>query len=342
MKKSSSLNNEDFIEFCYNKILGREADSEGRNAFLSELNSNRLSREDILSHFITCEEFEQRLLFGEFVPPGHFYSVIPSITEKQLHALSKEENPSELRGIDLKFSKQHELLEQFHKYASECPFPRHKSDGFRYYYENTPYSYGDGITLYNMIRHYQPKKVIEVGSGFSSCVTLDTNDLFFDSAIDITFIEPYPELLHSLIINTIVSEDKNKPNIISKKLQDVDLEVFTQLEANDILFIDSTHVSKLNSDVNTIFFDILPSLPKGVIVHFHDIFWPFEYPKSWIQEGRAWNEIYLFRSFLEFNDSFEIIFFADYLGKNHKDLFKDDMSIFLNNPGGNIWLQKTK
>lgn len=342
MSKTKPLTDEELIEFCYKNILGRESDQEGKTAFLSELYANNLSREDLLIHFVTCEEFNQRLLSGEFVPPGHFYSVIPSSTEKKLYLLTDEEHPSQFDGIDLNLSEQYKLLEQFLKFYQECPFPIHKSDGYRYYFENIPYSYGDGLTLYNMIRHFQPKRIIEIGSGFSSCVTLDTNDLYFDSSIDITFIEPYPELLHSLILDTLISGTKNKPNIIAKRLQDVNLEVFKDLQENDIFFIDSTHVSKLNSDVNKILFDILPSLPKGVIIHIHDIFWPFEYPKSWIEDGRAWNEIYLLRSFLEFNDSFEIIFFADYLGKYHQEWLGENMPVFLQNPGGNIWLRKIK
>lgn len=342
MTTSSSLNNEEFINFCYQTILGRKADAEGKNAYLTELNLHNLSREDLLIQFVTCEEFKERLLHGEFVPPGHFYSVIPSKTERNLHALSEDQDISNIAGIDINVSGQMKLLGNFLNSYQECPFPHQKTDGYRYYFDNTPYSYGDGITLYNMIRHFKPQRVIEIGSGFSSCVTLDTNDLFFEGSIDITFIEPYPELLHSLILDTLITEKNNKPNVIAKRLQDVDLDVFKQLKANDILFIDSTHVSKLNSDVNRIFFDILPSLPEGVIIHFHDVFWPFEYPKAWIQDGRAWNEIYMLRTFLQCNDSFEIIFFADYLAKHQREWFSENMPLFLHNPGGNIWLRKTK
>jgi hypothetical protein len=84
------------------------------------------------------------------------------------------------------------------------------------------------------------------------------------------------------------------------------MEIFCGLEENDILFIDSTHVTKINSDVNKIIFEILPKLQKGVLIHFHDIFWPFEYPQTWIREGMFWNEAYILRAFLEYNNSFEI------------------------------------
>ena len=118
--------------------------------------------------------------------------------------------------------------------------------------------------------------------------------------------------------------------------------MFAQLQENDILFIDSTHVSKLNSDVNRIIFNILPALKKGVLIHFHDIFWPFEYPKTWVKEGRAWNEAYLLRAFLEYNTDFEILFFSHYTHLFNREWIAANMPLFLNNLGGNIWLRKTK
>jgi hypothetical protein len=82
--------------------------------------------------------------------------------------------------------------------------------------------------------------------------------------------------------------------------------IISNLNENDILFIDSTHVSKFNSDVNCIIHNILPALSKGVYIHFHDVMYPFEYPKNWLIEGRAWNEQYILRAFLEFNTNFKL------------------------------------
>ncbi|MDZ7784588.1 MAG: class I SAM-dependent methyltransferase [Halioglobus sp.] len=162
----------------------------------------------------------------------------------------------------------------------EMPFQDAPAPGLRYHFENEAYTYGDGILTYCMIRHLAPSKVIEVGSGFSSCLILDTNELFFNGAIETTFIEPYPQLLNSLI----TKEDAGSIKLIPERLQDVDTSVFDALHAGDILFIDSTHVSKIDSDVNYLFFEILPRLEKGVTIHFHDIFYPFEYPRWWVYE----------------------------------------------------------
>ena len=98
-------------------------------------------------------------------------------------------------------------------------------------------------------------------------------------------------------------------NLRQQTLQSVGVEVFEELGRGDILFIDSTHVSKLGSDVNYLFFEILPRLRSGVRVHIHDVFFPFEYPPKWIAKGIAWNENYLLRGFLQYNDKFRIVLF---------------------------------
>jgi predicted O-methyltransferase YrrM len=187
-----------------------------------------------------------------------------------------------------------------------------------------------------MIRHARPRKIVEVGSGYSSCVILDTNEIFLNNTVNCTFIEPYPKRLFSLV----KEDDKSHFELIEKNLQDVDLKQFQQLSNNDILFIDSTHVSKTNSDVNYILFKILPSLQPGVLIHFHDILYPFEYPKAWLYEGRAWNEAYILRSFLQYNSSFKIEFFNTFLEHFHSALFLEKMPLCMKNTGASIWLRK--
>ncbi len=206
----------------------------------------------------------------------------------------------------------------------------------RYFFDNPAYSYSDAIVLYSMIRHLNPKMIIEVGSGYSSCVTLDTNELFFNSSIICKFIEPYPDLLLSLVKD----QDKERITIFPSRLQDIELKEFEDLGRNDILFIDSTHVSKVNSDVNRLLFEILPRLAPGVHIHFHDIFYPFEYPMRWVYEGRAWNEQYLLRAFLEYNRAYRIVFMNSFLERFNKDAFKKYMPLCLKNTGGSIWIEK--
>ena len=290
---------------------------------------------------LQISELEQmKIVIGKYktwVPPGHYYSPIPSLEEiKEKDNEIFENIPRELLGIDLNESLQLELFYQFKKYYDEIPFDSHQKNNLRYFFENPAYSYSDAIFLYCMIRHSQPKKIIEVGSGYSSCVTLDVNELYFDQKISCTFIEPYPDLLLSLIKDS----DQEKVEIIASKLQDVELEKFAELQAGDILFIDSTHVSKVNSDVNYILFKILPYINSGVYIHFHDIFYPFEYPKHWVYEGRAWNEDYILRAFLSYNRDFKIVLFNTYLEHFYKDMFVADMPLCMKNLGGSLWIQK--
>jgi hypothetical protein len=272
-----------------------------------------------------------------FVPPGHFYSPIPSLEE-----VSKDDEaifgamPRGIPGVDLREEEQLQLLHTLLPYYREMPFQDKEQEGLRYYFDNPSYTYSDAIFLHCLIRHLRPKRFIEVGSGFSSCVTLDTNDRFFAGGIDVSFIEPYPDLLKSLVSDS----ERSKIKIIQSRLQDVNLGLFDSLQSNDILFIDSTHVSKVHSDVNRVIFDILPRLAPGVHVHVHDVFYPFEYPKAWIMEGRAWNEAYLLRAFLQYNSAWRVVLMNTYMEIFHAAFFKEHMPLCLKNPGASIWLRR--
>ena len=130
-----------------------------------------------------------------------------------------------------------------------------------------------------------------------------------------------------------------RSKIIEKKVQEVALDFFRELEKGDILFIDSSHVSKCGSDLNYLLFNVLPILNKGVFIHFHDIFFPFEYPKEWVIGGRNWNENYLIRAFLMNNKNYEICLFSHYLHIHHPDIFQN-MPLAKKDFGGSLWLEK--
>jgi predicted O-methyltransferase YrrM len=270
-----------------------------------------------------------------WMSPGHFYSPIPNADEvRKRESELFGEPPRTLPGIDLREDAQLALVDQLKDFYGEMPFPRVKSDSMRYWFDNWAYSYGDAILLYSMLRHVRPRRVIEIGSGFSSAAMLDTNERFLDRATALTFIDPDPSTVRALL------KPEDTAEIIAKPVQDVPLSRFDELEADDFLFVDSTHVAKTGSDVNRILFDILPRLKDGVWVHFHDMFYPFEYPKEWVYEGRAWNEDYIVRAFLEFNAAFRIELFATYLARFHRDWFARHMPLCLENPGGALWIRK--
>lgn len=284
-------------------------------------------------HVQAYAQFKKNACF----PAGHYYSTIVSVDDIKERAgeIWAKEGVDGITGIELHTESQTALVKCFAEYYNDMPFGREKKDGLRYYFENRFYSYTDAIFLYAMIRHYRPKQIIEAGSGYSSSVMLDTNELFFGNRISLMFIEPYPDRLNRLL----KEKDLASTTLIQRNIQQVPLSVFETLEAGDILFVDSTHVAKTGSDVNYIFFEILPRLNNGVLIHFHDIFYPFEYPRRWVYMGRNWNEAYFLRAFLTDNPKYEIKLFSDYLHKHHPTTF-EDIPLCYQNHGGNLWLEK--
>lgn len=270
-------------------------------------------------------------------PNGHYYSpvfLIEDVKEREFE-IWKHQNEDTILGIDLNTSGQLELVSEFYKFYNDLPFELESKPKVRYQLENGYYSFTDGIVLYSIIRLFKPRRIIEVGSGFSSMVILDTNELFFNNEIDVTFIDPHPERLYDLM----KPSDDKKAKIVESYIQQIPISQFQELEKGDILFIDSTHVSKTGSDVNYILFEILPNLQSGVLIHFHDIYYPFEYPKEWVFKGINWNEDYILRAFLMYNENFTIKFFAQYLHKFHKDTF-DQLPLCFHGFGSSLWIER--
>jgi hypothetical protein len=266
-------------------------------------------------------------------PPGHYHSPIPNLDEVTERQDTIWSSPRSLPGIDVKVDGQLKLLEAFATYYAEQPFKDEPVNGLRYGFSNPYFSYGDGLALYCMLRHVRPTRLVEVGSGWSSALALDVVDRFLGDDVSCIFIEPYPKRLRELIHPA----DADRVEIFTKPLHDVDAALFTNLQSGDILLIDSTHVSRVGSDVNQLVHDVLPILPRGIHVHFHDIFWPFEYPREWIFSGRAWNEAYLLRAYLTHNPRANISWFNNYLATFHADQVAAVMPMWSLNPGGSLW-----
>ncbi|MCM1211805.1 MAG: class I SAM-dependent methyltransferase [Blautia sp.] len=261
-----------------------------------------------------------------------FESPYPNLSE--IHEKEDEifDKSKKILEIDFNLDRQFELADMM-KALDIIDWTGEKSESNRYYYTNEFYPKGSADILHYMMRILKPKKIIEVGSGFSTAVMLDTNEKCFDNSIEIISIEPYADRLKTLL----KAEDNIEINECF--LQDIPLSFFEQLGENDILFIDSSHVSRINSDVNYIFFEILPRLKKGVYVHFHDIFYPFIYPKKWIYQGRVYNEMYILRAFLMNNNKYSVQFFGEMLEYNYKEKLCDKL---IGNCSGNIWIRKEK
>lgn len=277
--------------------------------------------------------------------PGHFYSPIPDFSSFIDHGMRLcDRSITEVAGINLNTQYQTDLICAFSKYYQEMPFAEQKTDSARFWLDNGLFSYGDPVILYSFLRHFQPQRIVEIGSGFSSAAMLDVNDKFFEGEIEFDFIEPYPDRLYDLLSEG----DKNKYRIHVTKIQELPLDVLSSLSENDILFIDSSHVAKAGSDLVYILSEVLPILNKGVIIHFHDILWPFEYPEEWFVDGRAWNEAYFIKIFLQYNGAFEIIYFNSQMETHFSTKLEENLPITLCIPSnfpytqGNtsLWLRK--
>lgn len=280
--------------------------------------------------------------FKEGFPPGHFYSVLPdSETIARVAIGPATAVPEALPGIDMRPAEQLRLLEELKPYAGDFPYQTDRSDPqgrmLRYALKNGMFSTGDALVLQCFLRHFRPKRVIEVGSGYSSAVMLDTNEFFLDGRMSLTFVEPYPERLNKLLNET----DMQRATIHAARVQSVDLDIFRTLASGDLLFIDSSHVGKAGSDLLHLLFEVLPVLPSGCYVHFHDIFWPFEYPMPWYREGRAWNEAYFVRALLANSSKYQVVLHNHFLAARQPEVLADALPRYFEGSGGSIYLIKT-
>ena len=286
-------------------------------------------------------------MIKEFVEPGHFYSVIPNITN--------DYNNGETKFANLNFNEESHLqiLEELNSHLTkfdetfgisiDASFNKNveiRQNNFKYTLMNGAFEWMDARLLHYFLQKNKPKKIIEIGSGNSTLLTYNTK-IMFNLNVEIICIEPYP----SAYLKEM--HKQGKITLLEKKLENIGLELFESLDKNDILFIDSSHVLKLDSDVMYYFTKIFPLLKKNVLVHIHDIFFPYDYPLAWLKEGRFWNEQYFLYTFLQYNTKFKIKFCNSYSGfKYSKQLKKiQEKSFEIKNnitkdvfSGGSIWL----
>ena len=273
-----------------------------------------------------------------FFAHGHFYS--PVVDLQEARAASERlwpHVPAETHGLSLSRA-QHAafladiVLPRVESFRRLCAM-QHANDPLHFPVDNDQFNAADGLVLHAMIDHVGPRRIVEIGSGFSTLLMCEINRMQADGRIVIDCIEPFPrDFLRASDIGVRLHEIP---------VQSAPLSLFSSLEAGDILFVDSSHVSKTGSDVNTILFDILPGLADGVIVHVHDIFLPFEYPKHWvIDERRSWNEQYLLRALLMDSRRYRPLFGAAYAAHACPDaLAAITRPLGLNDmTGGSFWM----
>lgn len=225
----------------------------------------------------------------ETFPPGHFYSPIPDLAALDARAFPgafartmRFDNARILDFATAVFSHASEFGSLVD--AGHTPFA----------WDNDQFPPADALAYFGVLRQLKPRRIVEIGAGFSTLVALAAvraNDVGA-----ITCIEPFPrEFL----------KEEGRIGLITEAVQAVPDAVFTGLEAGDVLFVDSSHQVKCQSDVLDIFFRVLDLVPRGVFVHFHDIFLPDDYPHFWLaRNGIFFNEQYFLAAYLKGNPGF--------------------------------------
>ena len=272
-------------------------------------------------------------------PLGHFYSpVVDPADARSDEAMLWPAAPAPVLGID--FNDDSHVFVLGTLFPESYPLFDYPEEGVAdeelssFYLRNSQFSWLDARALFVLFRHWRPRRVVEIGSGYSTLLMADVARRILDGDCAITAIEPFPRPFLKRMADRI--------DLIEMRVQDAPRRVFESLEAGDVLFIDSSHVAKTGSDVNYIFFEILPRLAPGVRVHIHDIFLPMEYPKEWvIEENRSWNEQYLVRALLMFSHRFRVVFGCAYAYARHRALVAAALGVNEDSTygGGSLWLE---
>lgn len=277
---------------------------------------------------------------GVHVTPNHFYFPVPD-TRSLDETLWKRQ--SELVGIDLDEAAQIELLASFAaEFRNEYEaFPREPTGvPHQFFLGNTRFDAVDAEILYCMIRRFRPARVFEIGSGYSTYLSaqalLKNRDAHGQPA-ELIACEPYPGPV-------LQAGFPGLSRLIAARVQDVPLTEFERLDSGDILFIDSSHVLKIGSDVQYEFLEILPRLKKGVLVHVHDIFLPAEYPRAWVlEQHKFWNEQYLLQAFLSFNSAYKVLWGGSFMHLEHPHALSEAFSSYDRRRSwpGSFWIRRT-
>jgi hypothetical protein len=271
-------------------------------------------------------------------PAGHFYS--PVVDPATIAQTRVWPDRPDIPGIDFNDASHVQIVsELFPRFMPDYDYPPALpvTPTLASFFGNNPhFSMLDAPALFVLLRAWKPRRIIEVGSGFSTLLMADVNRRFLGRETTISCIDPHPP---PFLRHGVDGIDRQ----VERRVQELPLEHFADLQAGDLLFIDSSHVAKTDSDVNFLFFDVFPRLAAGVLIHLHDIFLPHDYPRHWVLgENRSWNEQYLLRALLMHSNGFEVLFGCSYAFWRYPGLVIAGLA----NPdgagygGGSFWMRR--
>jgi hypothetical protein len=273
-------------------------------------------------------------------PLDHFYSPVPNnrlLAQEPARSRVWPPSPGPTPGIDWRGDEQVAFLSDVLGRQSEIVFADGPTGNPRDYHAACDmFSRMDAWMLQGVLRHFRPRRMIEVGCGWSSLVTARVNREYLGGSMHFTCIEPYPP-------DFLTGGVQGISELITSRVENVELDLFSALGSGDVLFIDTSHTAKTGGDVTFLYHEVLPRLASGVVVHIHDIFLPADYPQEWVFTGRAWNEQYLVRAFLSFNSAFRIVLAVGWLSHERHDVLVATLPHY--DPdylggGGSLWIQR--
>jgi hypothetical protein len=272
-----------------------------------------------------------------------YYSPLPSVARLRANG-ARWNRPSALHGIEYDLAGMKSALTELlacylDEFLTYPTYAQVRKIGF-----GPGYTAVDALTLYMMIRHLKPQRYIEVDSGVSTfyCSLVAQRNLSEGHPLEMTCIEPYPFEKLSTIPGI---------RVLPQKVEDVDISLFQQLQENDVLFIDSSHILRVDGDVPFLYLEVLPILKVGVMTHIHDIPYPYNFPyppELWIfgQEWPMfWNEPMVLQAFLAFNKNFKISLSTPLIRYFDEAFLKQSIPIYESvgqNPNtfSSIWLRR--
>jgi Methyltransferase domain len=263
----------------------------------------------------------------------HYYS--PLVYESDLKKSLAEERT--INGLDLDEAGQLELLARFDFREELLAIPNKASNELTFGYENNLFGAGDAEYLYNFIRLFKPKQILEIGCGQST--------LMAQLAIDANKRENASYSCRHICVEPFEQPwlEKIDVTVHRTKIEELDVAVVESLAANDILFIDSSHVIRPQGDVVYEYLNMIGRTQVGVLIHVHDVFTPRDYPATWVlRDRKLWNEQYLLEAFLCFNKSFKVIGALNWLRHSHADRLTRACPVLSSKGGepGSFWFTR--
>jgi hypothetical protein len=298
------LSDERFVCWCFGTVLRRLA-CDADLALWTDALRRGLPRAELVRLLLTSPEFQAAdRESAEAFPPGDRFSAVPALADRRRHLETERPRPR-MGGIDLRVASQIDWIERLAPWIAESALLDDPAPPGR----NAAID-ADTLLLDAMIRRGRPRRIIALGT--PGGLDAERGVIGTTEATVLELERPIPA------------------------------EAVAALEAGDLLLVRTSHVAKLGSDVCQLVFEVLPALRPGVLVRFLEVFWPFEYPDSWVREGRAWNELYILRAFLQFNCAFLIEYFHSYMMHSSPGWFAENLPQFRERPGTSLWLRRAE